>query len=63
VETSNRYVINAVDKGGQTYLTQCQDKNALKKWLADHEDTLIMNELKITDKKRKSFLRLFSLTR
>jgi hypothetical protein len=37
----------AVGKGGQTYLTQCQDKYELKKWIADNEDKIIMNELKI----------------
>jgi hypothetical protein len=62
-KTSCRYVINAVGKGGQTYLTHCQDKHSLKKWLADHEDNLVMNELKIIDKKRQAFLKLFSLKR
>lgn len=61
--TSNRYVINAVGKGGQTYLTHCQDKEALKKWIADHEEHLVMNELKIVDKKKHPFLKLFSLKR
>ncbi|MBA9026299.1 MULTISPECIES: hypothetical protein [Bacillaceae] len=60
---SNRYVINAVGKGGQTYLTHCQDKEALKKWIADHEDHLVMNELKIVDKKKHPLLKLFSLKR
>ncbi|CAH0315323.1 hypothetical protein SRABI96_05188 [Peribacillus sp. Bi96] len=58
-KTSYRYVINAVGKGGQTYLTQCQDKNALKKWIADNEDKLIMNELRITDKKKNPLLKFF----
>lgn len=61
--TSCRYVINAVGKGGQIYLTHCQDKHALKKWIAEHEDQLLMNELKITDKKKHPFLKLFSLKR
>ncbi|MFJ7974589.1 hypothetical protein JNUCC23_16670 [Peribacillus sp. JNUCC 23] len=60
---SNRYVINAVGKGGQTYLTHCQDKEALKKWIAEHEDHLVMNELKIVDKKKHPLLKLFSLKR
>jgi demethoxyubiquinone hydroxylase (CLK1/Coq7/Cat5 family) len=60
---SCRYVINAVGKGGQTYLTRCQDKHELKKWISDHEDHLVMNELRIIDKKRPSFLKLFSLKR
>jgi hypothetical protein len=60
---SNRYVINAVGKGGQIYLTHCQDKYALKKWVADHESELVMNELKIIDKKRHPLLKLFPLKR
>ncbi|MGG1485658.1 hypothetical protein ABEI56_16590 [Peribacillus castrilensis] len=59
-KTFNRYVINATGKGGQTYLTQCQDKDALRKWIADHEDQIIMNELRITVKKKNPFLKLFS---
>lgn len=58
--TSYRYVVNAIGKGGQTYLTHCQDKNELKKWLQDHKDDLVMNEVKITDKKLFPFLKLFS---
>ncbi|PLT33780.1 hypothetical protein [Bacillus sp. V5-8f] len=55
--SSCRYVINAVGKSGQIYLTHCEDKNALKKWIAEHEDKIIMNEIKITDKKRHPFLK------
>jgi hypothetical protein len=61
--TSYRYVVSAVGKGGQTYLTNCQDKYELKKWLADHQDELIMNEVKIIDKKKHPILKLFSLIR
>ena len=60
-KTACRYVINAVGKGGQTYLTHCQDKHELKKWLADHQDDLVMNELKIINKKKRPFLNIFSL--
>jgi hypothetical protein len=59
-KTSYRYVVNAVGKGGETYFTHCLDKYALKKWLKDHENELIMDEIKITDKKRHPFLKLFS---
>jgi hypothetical protein len=58
--TSCRFVVSAVGKGGQTYLTNCQDKYELKKWLAEHENELIMNEVKIIDKKKHPFLKLFS---
>jgi len=62
-KTTHRYVVNAVGKGGQTYLTNCKNKYELKKWLADHEDDLIMDKLQVIDKKRNPFLKLFSLTR
>ncbi|MFE4352651.1 hypothetical protein [Peribacillus butanolivorans] len=58
-KTFNRYVVNATGKGGQTYLTQCQDKDALRKWIADHEDQIIMNELRITDKKKNPWINFF----
>lgn len=61
--SSCRYIVNAVGKGGETYLTHCQDKPALKKWIADHEEKLIMNELKIVDKHKLPFLKWFSLKR
>ncbi len=57
---SCRYTINAVGKSGQIYLTYCQDKQELKKWIADHEDKLVLDELKIIDKKKLSFSQLFS---
>lgn len=60
-ETTCRFVINAIGKDGETYITQCQDKNELKKWIADHEEKLLMNELKIVDKKRNPFLKLFTV--
>jgi hypothetical protein len=62
-KTTHRFVVSAVGKGGQTYLTNCHDKYELKKWLADHEDDLIMNEVKIIDKKKHPILKLFSLKR
>lgn len=59
-KSSCRFIVNAVGKGGQTYLTHCQDKHELKKWLAEHQDDLLMNELKIIDRKMHPFLKLFS---
>lgn len=58
-ETTRRYMVNAVGKGGQTYLTNFQNKYELQKWLADHKDDLIMDELQVIDKKRHPFLKLF----
>lgn len=60
-DSSYRYVVNAVGKSGETYLTHCQNKHDLKKWIADHEQFLLMNELKILDKNKNFFTRLFSL--
>ena len=59
-KTTYRYVVNALGKGGEIYLTHCHDKYTLKKWLKDQEDDLILDEIKITDKKRHPFLKLFS---
>jgi hypothetical protein len=59
-KSSCRFIVNAVGKGGQTYLTHCQDKYELKKWIAEHKDDLLMNELKIIDRKIHPLLKLFS---
>lgn len=61
--TSYRYVVNAVGKGGETYFTHCQDKNELKKWIASHEGKIEMNQLRIVDKQPHPLLKLFSLKR
>jgi hypothetical protein len=61
--TSFRYVVNAVGKGGETYYTHCQDKQELKNWIVDNQEKLLMNELKIVDKKKHPFLKWFSLKR
>ncbi|MBM7692197.1 hypothetical protein JOC77_001624 [Peribacillus deserti] len=60
---TSRYVINGVGKNGETYFTSCHDKHDLKKWIADHEHRLLMNELKIIDKKKPALLKLFSFKR
>ncbi|CAH0346081.1 hypothetical protein [Bacillus sp. CECT 9360] len=57
--SSCRYVINAIGKSGQIYLNHFEDKHALNKWIADHEDKLIMNELKVIDRKKNPFLNWF----
>lgn len=59
--TSCRYVVSAVGKGGETYFTHCQNHQDLKKWIADNQEKLLMNELKIVDKKKNPLLKLFSL--
>jgi hypothetical protein len=56
-----RYVVNALGKGGETYYTQCKDKQELKKWIADNQDKLIMDELKITDKNQNPLLKLLGI--
>jgi hypothetical protein len=62
-KSSCRYVVNAVGKGGETYFTHCQDKQELKKWIQEHEERLLLDELKITDKQQNPFLRLLSFKR
>jgi len=58
-KSTNRFVVNAVGKGGEIYLTHCQNKDELKEWLAKHENNLIMDELKVIDKKPHPILKLF----
>ncbi|WP_163100359.1 hypothetical protein [Peribacillus alkalitolerans] len=60
-DVKNRYIVNAIGKNGETYLTQCQDKQTLKKWISDNKEKLIMDELKIVDKKKHPLLKFFSL--
>ncbi len=59
-KTTYRYLINAEGKGGETYLTHCQDKEELQKWLEVHERDLIMEKLHVIDKKKHPLLKLFS---
>ncbi|HZG72500.1 MAG TPA: hypothetical protein VEY51_13265 [Chondromyces sp.] len=54
-----RYIINAVGKRGETYYTQCQDKQELNKWLEDNKEKLLMDELKIIDKNKNPLLKWF----
>ncbi|MEC1770147.1 hypothetical protein [Schinkia azotoformans] len=53
-------VVNAVGKGEETYLTTCQNKQELEKWLAEHKDEIIIDELKVIDKVRNPLLKIFS---
>ncbi|MFE8695905.1 hypothetical protein ACFYKT_05935 [Cytobacillus sp. FJAT-53684] len=62
-KSSCRFIVSAIGKRGQTYLTHCQDKHELKKWVAEHEDDLLMSELKIIDRKRHPLFMLFSKKR
>lgn len=57
---SCRYIINASGKGGETYMTHCQDKHELNQWIAERKDKLLMDEIKITDKKKNPFFKWFS---
>ena len=59
-KTTHRYVVNAVGKGGQIYLTQCQNKYELKQWLADHKEELVLDELQVTDMKKHPISRILS---
>jgi hypothetical protein len=55
-----RYVVNAVGKCGETYYTQFNDKKELKNWITDHQEKLVMNELKIVDKEIHPLLKWFN---
>ncbi|WP_391560044.1 hypothetical protein [Robertmurraya sp.] len=54
-KATSKYIINAIGKGGETYLTHCQNKQEVTKWITDHQEKLIMNELKIVKKKHPLF--------
>lgn len=58
-----RYVVNALGKGGETYYTQCKDKQELQKWITDNQEKLIMNELKVTDRNENPLLKLIKRTK
>jgi hypothetical protein len=60
-KSAHRYIVNAVGKGGQIYLTQCKDKFELNQWLEARKNELVMEELQITDKNKHPLLKLFSL--
>ncbi|WP_026695112.1 hypothetical protein [Peribacillus kribbensis] len=59
-KSSSRFIIQATGKGGETYYTSCQCKNELKKWMADHQDKLLLNEVRVTDNRKNPLLKLFS---
>lgn len=52
-----RFVVNAVGKQGETYYTQLNTKKELETWITDHHEKLLMDELKIVDKKTPPFLK------
>jgi hypothetical protein len=54
-----RFVVNAVGKKGETYYTQLNTKKELENWITDHQDKLLMDEVKIVDKKLPPFLKWF----
>jgi len=59
-KSTHRFIVNAVGKSGQIYLTQCKDKFELNQWLDARKNELVMEELQITDKHKHPLLRLFS---
>ncbi|WP_062352815.1 hypothetical protein [Bacillus kwashiorkori] len=52
-----RYVVNAIGKGGETYHTYCKDKQELKKWIADNQERITMDELKIVDRSKNPIMK------
>jgi hypothetical protein len=59
-KATSKYIINAIGKDGEIYLTHCQTKQDVTKWITDHQEKLIMNELKII-KKNHSLLSFLNL--
>ncbi|TXC90463.1 hypothetical protein FS935_11100 [Metabacillus litoralis] len=51
-----RYVVNAVGKCGETYYTQIDSKRELQNWIEDHKEKLILDELKVVDRKVPPFV-------
>ncbi|WP_462409825.1 hypothetical protein [Neobacillus sp. Marseille-QA0830] len=58
-----RYVVNALGKGGETYYTQCRDKQELKRWIHENKEKINMQEIKITDKNQTFLSKLLGLNR
>jgi len=56
--TTCRFVINALGKGGETYYTHCQNKSELKEWIEENKEKLIISELKVIDRKKNPFMKL-----
>lgn len=59
--SSCRYVITALGKKEETYLTHCQNRKEVEKWITENKEKIKVNELKIYDKSKNPFLKLFSL--
>ncbi|PLR89996.1 hypothetical protein [Bacillus sp. T33-2] len=61
--TRHRYIINGVGKNGETFMACCRNKQDLKKWVAEHEQRLQMDQLKIVDKKKPSLFKLLNINK
>ncbi len=61
MESTCRYVVNALGKGGETYYTRCKDKQELQNWIHNNREKLIMDELIVTDKNQSLFSKLFKI--
>ncbi|MFT4415816.1 hypothetical protein ACLM5H_18310 [Fredinandcohnia humi] len=52
-----RFVVNAMGKDGETYFTQCKDKEELIKWIKENQHRISVNDLKVIDKVKNPTLR------
>jgi hypothetical protein len=54
-----RYIVNAVGKNGETYITSCDNKTELQQWIKQNEDKLNKKKLTIKDNyKQLTFIKI-----
>ena len=56
--TNCRFTINAIGKGGETYYTYCQTKKEVDHWIKEHQDKILTENIRITDKRKNPLLDL-----
>lgn len=59
--TTCRYMINAVGKGGETYFTHCHTKTEVNNWIKANEEKIKTEEIMIMDRRKKPLLDLLFL--
>jgi hypothetical protein len=52
-----RFVVCAQGKGGETYYTRFHDKQGLDEWISKNQNKLLLEHLKIEDKKKPLLLK------
>lgn len=59
--TTCRFMINAIGKGGETYFTHCQTKKEVNNWIKDHQEKINPEDIRIMDRRKKPLLDLLFL--